>query len=189
MEVLFHFVFELIKIAILSSIYGLLIVVIFKLIALLKPDGWFDRVSKKKLQLWFFSGLIISVGLFIFMFTYFGDHGLGDSSRVPIGHFKVIRQINGVYTYLQNDKGDQLGINNFLVDKDNLYAEIEPEFSAKMGNYVIWNLRTDQWTFLRTRDDYVIAAKQYKYPSPDSFEDFWTFYNSYWNSWRFWTLP
>jgi hypothetical protein len=118
MDVLFHFIFELIKISILGCIYATLTLLTFKIIGHYKPDSWFDKVSKKKLRLWFLSGLVISVGLFFFMFTYFGDHGLGDSAKVPIGHFKVARQINGIDTYLQNSKGDQLGIKNFTFDND-----------------------------------------------------------------------
>jgi hypothetical protein len=90
MEVLFHGIFELIKISILGCIYATLTLVTFIIIGHYKPDSWFDKVSKKKLRLWFLSGLFISVGLFLFMFTYFGDHGLGDSARVPVGHFKVV---------------------------------------------------------------------------------------------------
>ena len=77
--VLFHFIFELIKISILGCIYASLTLVAFKIIGRYKPDSWFAKASRKKLRLWFLSGLIISVGLFGFMFTYWGDHGLGDS--------------------------------------------------------------------------------------------------------------
>ena len=84
--VLFHFIFELVKISILGCIYATLTLVTFKIIGRFKPESWFDIVSRKKLRLWFLSGLIASFGLFGFMFTYWGDHGLGDWARIPIGH-------------------------------------------------------------------------------------------------------
>lgn len=189
MEVLFHFIFELIKISILGCIYATLTLVTFKIIGRYTPDSWFDRISKKKVRLWLLSGLIISVGLFLFMFTYFGDHGLGDSARVPVGHFKVVRQINGSDTFLQNSKGDQLGIRNFTFDHNNLYAEIQTEFNGEQGDYVVWNLQADTWTYYRTKDEYLDAAKQHNYPTPDNFEEFWEFYKRHWHGWRFWLLP
>jgi hypothetical protein len=186
MEVLFHFIFELIKISILGCIYATLTLLTFKIIGHYKPDSWFDRVSKKKLRLWFLSGLVISVGLFFFMFTYFGDHGLGDSAKVPVGHFKVVNQINGTDAYLENSKGDQLGIKKFTFDNENLYAETQGEFN---GDYVIWNLRTDSWTYYKTKDDYLSVAKQKNYPTPESFKDFFEHYKQHWNGWRFFLLP
>jgi hypothetical protein len=188
MEVMFHFIFELIKISILGCIYSTFTLVTFKLIGRYKPDSWFDRVSKKKLRLWILSGLVISVGLFLFMFTYFGDHGLGDSAKVPIGHFKVVRQINGS-AYLQNSKGDQLGITNFNIDCDRLYTETQREFNGEKGDFVVWDLRDDSWTFYRTKDDYLKVAKKNNYPTPETFEDFFTFYKRHWYGWRFWLLP
>jgi len=83
---LFQFIFVLIKISILGCIYATLALVTFKIIGQYKPDSWFYKVSRKKLRLWFLSGLIISVGLFGFMFTYWGDRGLGDWARIPLGH-------------------------------------------------------------------------------------------------------
>lgn len=189
MEVLFHFIFKLINISILGCIYATLTLLIFKIIGHYKPDCWFDRVSKRKLRLWVLSGFFISVGLFLFMFTYFGNHGLGDSARVPVGHFKVVRQINGTDTYLQNSKGDQLGIMNFTFDNKNLYAETQKEFNGKNGDYVIWNLRTDDWIYCKTKDEYLCIAKEKNYPAPESFEDFSEFYKRHWHGWRFWILP
>lgn len=189
MEVLFHFIFELIKISILGSIYATLILVIFKIVGNYNPDSWFDRVLNKKLRLWFLSGFIISVGLFLFMFTYFGDHGLGDSAKVPVGHFQVVNQINGNASYIVNNKGNQLGIKNFTFDGKNLYAETDKEFNGEDGDYVIWDLKSDKWTFYKTQEDYIKFAKQNNYPLPNKFEDFLKFYNRHWNGWRFWLLP
>lgn len=187
MEVLFHGIFELIKISILGCIYATLTLLTFVVIGHFKPDSWFARVSKDKWRLWVNSGLIISVGLFIFMFTYFGDHGLGDSSRVPVGHFKVVKY--GADAYLQNDKGDQLGIINFTFDNNRLYAETQNISYEPKGDYVVWDLRTDEWTFYKTKADYLKAAIANSYPTPDKFDDFYEHYKRHWNGWRFWCLP
>lgn len=189
MEALFHLLFELIKISILASIYATLTLLAFKIIGHFKPHSWFHRASKKELRFWFLSGLFISAGLLFYLFSYFGNHGLGDSARVPVGHFRVVRQINGNDAYLQNSKGDQLGINNFVFDKDYLFAETQKEYNSAEGNYVIWDLKTDDWTFYSTKEDYIKIANQHNYPLPDQFEDFWTFYRRHWSGWRFWVLP
>ena len=102
MEVLIHLVIELAKISILGCIYATLILIIIKIIANNKPNSWFGRLSRKKLRLWCLSGLFISGGLFFFMFTNFGDHGLGDSARIPVGHWRAIQEVNGTQAYLQD---------------------------------------------------------------------------------------
>jgi hypothetical protein len=189
MEVLFHFIFELVKISILSSIYALILLLVCRIISRNKPAGWFCRATKNKLKFWFLTGFIISLGLFIYMFTYFGDHGLGDSAKVPIGHFKVVRQINGADSYIQNSKGDQLGIDFFTFDNNRLYAETPSELNGEKGDYVVWNLQNDSWVFYKTKTDYLLAVEQNNYPHPDQFEDFLYFYRRHWDGWRFWLLP
>src|SRR5690554_2919160 len=101
MEALFHFVFELIKIAILVSVYATLILLTFKLIAKYRRGSWFDRVSRNKLKFWLINGIIIFIGLFVFMLTQYGDQGLGDSARMPSGYVREIRGMNGTQSYMQ----------------------------------------------------------------------------------------
>lgn len=189
MEVLFHAIFELIKISILGSIYATLALIVFKIVAYFKPHSWFNKVSKKKLRFWLSSGFFISFGLVIFMVTYWGDHGLGDNARVPIGHFKTVKQINGDVAYIENKGGEQLGIKNFTFDNDNFYGETQKELNGEKGDYVVWDLRTDEWKFYKTEEEYIEVANHNNYPKPDKFEDFGNFYSRYWNGLRFWLLP
>ena len=187
MEVLFHFIFELIKISILASIYATLVIITIKLIGHFKPSSWFTRVLKNGRRLWINSGLIVSIGLFIYMFTYFGDHGLGDSSKVPVGHFKVVKY--GSYSYLQNNSGEQVGISNFTFDSHRLYAQVHDWYGKQNGKFIIWDLQTDEWTFFKTEENYIEETQNRGYPLPDKFEDFGNHYSRYWNGWRFWLLP
>jgi hypothetical protein len=131
MFVLFHLLFELIKISILICVYATLTVILFKVIGQRKPGTWYQRTSKKGFKLWLISGLIISIGLFMFMFTYWGDHGLGDYSRVPIPHFKALQQIDGSITYIENSNKEQVTIDSFIFDNRNLYAKVTDN-SARM---------------------------------------------------------
>lgn len=44
---------------------------------------------------------IIASTLLLFSFTYYGNHGLGDDSNLPLGYGKVMRAIDGhAYFYL-----------------------------------------------------------------------------------------
>jgi len=211
MEVLFNFIFELFKISILSCFYAILIFGSFKIIGYCKPNCWFDRVSIKKLSFLLYSGIVIYVGLFIFMFTYWGDHGLGDSYSIPIGHHKTINYGGGAY--IDNDKYIQINFNNFIYDANRIYADsievvlgdnqpalmihdtvnfidsIEKVFSGNHHAFMIYNLVNDEVIFYQTKEDYLHVAKLYNYPIPDKFENFMTYYNEYWHGWRLFFLP
>lgn len=189
MEVLFHLFFELIKISILGTIYATLTLIIILVIGNYKSESWFARVSNRKLKSWFLFGFIISIGLFVFMFSYWGDHGLGDSARVPIGHFQAVNQINGVDTYIEVEKYDELEINDFTFDENNLFAEIRQEFSYEKGAYIKWDLITNEWTFYHSKKDFLMEAEEHNYPKPTKFKPFFEHYKRHWHGWRFWLLP
>ncbi|PKL77903.1 MAG: hypothetical protein CVV25_13225 [Ignavibacteriae bacterium HGW-Ignavibacteriae-4] len=150
MESTIHFIFELIKIAILGTVYGSLAFISIVLIGVFEPESWYAMVSKKKFRLWFICGFTISIWLFLFMMTYWGDHGLGDNAKVPVGHFQIVTHSS--VTTIEKGKYDQLAIMNFEFDNDNLYAKIDKEFSHEKREYVVWNLRTDELTFYKNKE-------------------------------------
>jgi hypothetical protein len=192
MEVLFHFVFELFKIAILASIYASLIVVAIVLIGRRKPDSWFGKITENKSRLWFRTGFIISLILFAYMFTYWGDHGLGDSSKIPIGHGKSVEQINGTTTYIRADgyEFETLQIDEFATTKNFLFARKgEGNNEEKSSEYVVWNLKTNKADFLDAYSSLDSFARVRGISEPIRFSDFLTHYKKHWNGWRFWLLP
>lgn len=189
MEALFHLVFMLIKISIQATIYGSLTFIVILIISKLKPESWAARVSKKKFKLWFYNGFIVSVGLLFFAFSYWGNHGLGDHAIVPVGHSQVVEQINSNDTYIEKKGYLQVGINDFAFDKNNLYAKTEKEFNGEKGDYVVWNLKNNDWTFYKTKTDYLAAAEKLNYMKPETFEDFRYHYKQHWHGWRLWFLP
>jgi len=189
MFVLIHFIFELFKISILASIYATILFLVILSLGKLKPDSWFARVSIKTFKLWFQSGLVISIGLFIYTFTYWGNHGLGDSSSLPIGNFKIVHQIDGISTYMVNSKFNQVNIEEFTFDNNNLYAKTSHFFNNQEDDYVVWDLETNKYTFFKTRTDYLLEVKQNNFPNPNEFKEFHLHYKKHWNGWRFWLLP
>jgi hypothetical protein len=73
MSALFHIIVETIRIAILSIVYGYLIWLLVK--------GIF---KSRKLKKRFLIPLLF-IALFLWRFSYWGNEGLGDNGRVPLG--------------------------------------------------------------------------------------------------------
>ena len=193
MEVLFHFIFELIKISILGCIYATLTLLIFKMIGRRKPDSWFARVSTKKLRLWFLSGLIISVGLFFYMFTYYGDHGLGDGPKIPIGQGIVVDNTNWTeYGYIEGIKtSDKIDIEmtKFIVVDNKLIGNLDSWFYDFQNSYFIYDLKTKEISEFKTKAEFDTFTKENKLPTSEGLLTFEENYRKHWGGWRFWLLP
>ena len=101
MEFLFGFIFEFIKIGFLASFYAFIILLVFRRTGKTKLSSWLNKRLKNRIIFWFINGTFISIFLFIQMFTYWGEHGIGDASRIPIGNGKEIEQIDGYWTYIR----------------------------------------------------------------------------------------
>lgn len=178
---LFHFLFELIKIGLLSSLYATTVLAIILLTSKIIPTQKLSELMTKKRKFWILIMRVVYAVLFVFMFTYWGNHGLGDEAILPIGNFKIVVQSDGNYNYIENNKGRQLNIKNFAFDDRNLYAETSDTIK---GDYVCWNLHTNEWKFYNNQ-----AALNNKSQKLVLLQAFGTYYNSYWNGWRFWLLP
>ncbi|QZK89821.1 hypothetical protein K5V07_04695 [Flavobacterium sp. CHNK8] len=187
---LFHLVFELLKISILSCIYASLILVVFKIIANHNPNSWFDKVSKKKFKLWFLSGLYISIFLFFFMFSHFGDHGLGDSARIPIGHGKAIQEVDGMQAYIQ-DEGpiNMIEIDSFKITADFVYGYISKGNENYEGSYFVYDLANNSVETFEKESDFINLLKTHDLDENTDYKDFNYYYGQHWNGWRFWLLP
>ena len=189
MEVLFHFIFELIKISILGCIYATLTLLSFKFIGHFKPNTWFYRASRKKLRLWFLSGLFISIGLFFFMFTYYGEHGLGDSARVPVGHWRAIQQVNGTQAYIQ-DEGPvaMIEIDDFIVTDNYIYGLTGDMNENYDGDYFVYDLVENNVTTFKSKIEFTDFLKEKNLEINPDYKNFGYYYGKYWGGWRFWVL-
>ncbi len=185
MEALFHLVFELIKILFLTSVYSALLLLLFRIVAYYKPQSWFDKTSKKKSVFWLRSGIIIWFSLFIFMFTHWGNHGLGDSARIPLNYGKSVVEINSSIAFVELDDFEQIGISSFMYNEAFLYAKTE-ELEEK---YAVLNLQNDKIVYFESKEAYLFKAEKEHYPHPSEFRDFSEQYKTYWQGWRFLLLP
>ena len=187
MEVLFHFVFELIKIAILSSIYALVILFLLKGISRYKTKKFFDKIISNNVLFWFISGVIISILQFFWMFSYSGSHGLGDYARIPLGHNKEVQQMNGDWTFI-SPKGyeyEKFRIYSFAL-KGNYFVG---QKTMEAEKYYIWNLRSNEIESINSKEEYRVQANELNLPEISEFKKFYEMYNKYWGGWRFWLLP
>ncbi|MEZ5148024.1 MAG: hypothetical protein R2759_13430 [Bacteroidales bacterium] len=185
-----HFILEIIKISLLGSLYALVLLLLFKVIGYFQKESWFYSVTENNTRFWFSTGAVISFALFVFMFTHWGNHGLGDSARLPLRNGQSIKQSDGVWTTFTTKTYYQIRIYEFAADENYIYAHIDRSPTAKLpGKYVIWNLETDHLTFFKSEDEYTDFAKVDNLPLPNEFKEFDFHYDLYWGGWRFWLLP
>lgn len=190
MEVLFHGIFSLIKLAILSSIYAALILMIFRKVGRFNEGSWADRISKRKLKFWFFSGAIISTLLVVFANTHWGSHGLGDSARIPLKHGKSVNEINGTHAYIRDIgyKYEDLLVEKFAITTDYMVGRTQASTIDFPEPYFFWQLKTNKVRYFKNREEYEKFAMANNLPLSNEFREFRDHYSSFWHGWRFWTL-
>lgn len=191
MEALFHFITQIVKIVILSALYATLVLVVFLLVGKLNPSSYFSRKLSNKKKKWWVSGLFISIGLTIFSFTYWGDHGLGDSARIPIGHFKEVSEINGTQSYIEpgDYKYGVLMLHSFSKSNSHLVGKTEISPVDNPKTFFSWDLAADEVVFFDSEKEYNSFASEYKLPEISEFKSFGENYQDYWGGLKFWLLP
>jgi len=184
MEVLFHLVFIIIKVAILSCLYGLLFLLIIRLIK--------KRLNLSSIKTWMILSASSFVLLFVFMNTYWGNHGLGDGPKIPIGNGIIVDNINWTeYGYIKglktNDNID-IEMTQFKVIDDKLIGNLNSSFYDFENSFFVYDLDTKKLIEFKTKnefDDYLVKNEL------GTSSDLLTFrenYNNHWNGWRFWLL-
>jgi hypothetical protein len=185
MEVLFHFVFQLVKISIIASVYATILLLLFKQLKKSTPQSWSQKVTADKNKFWFGSWSFIIIILFIWMFTYWGNHGLGDTARIPIGYDREIKQINGEYAFISPNgyEIEMFSIESYAVKNNYCTGK------AKKNLYYIWNLETNDVETVESLVKYKEHTNKLQLPNSGKFIDFQNGYQRFWGGWRFWLLP
>jgi len=193
MEVLFHFIFQLIKIGILASIYSFILTGILLIVGKFKPNEFLKRVKSEKKKYWFSFGFLISIGLFIFSFTYWGNHGLGDGPMIPIGHWETIENTNWTeYGYLKGQKtsdGIDIETTKFKVVNDKLCGNLKSWFYDFENSYFVLDLKTDEMTEFKTESEFNKYVENNKLPNSNELLSFKQNYRNHWSGIRFLLLP
>ncbi|RBQ04588.1 hypothetical protein [Pedobacter miscanthi] len=185
---LIHFIFELFKILIQSAIYSSIIFFGINSLVKPKPGSFLYFFRNKKMLTWVSSWGIISFGLFFFMFSYYGDHGLGDSARIPIGHHREISQTD-IMSHIEPKNKGVIYINEFSITDDYVYGTLEKYNLDLNQNYFVYDLKlnTVQLFDQAIPFNYFLTSKNVSQES--AYQTFNYHYNQYWNGWRFWLLP
>jgi len=193
MEVLFHFIFQLFKIGILALVYAFFLVGILLILGKIRPTYFLNKVKTEKKKYWFRLGFLISIGLFIFSCTYWGNHGLGDSAKIPIGHWETIGNINWTeYGYLKGQKtsdGFDIETTRFKVTNDKLSGNLDSWFYNFENSFFVLDLKTDEIIEFKTEPEFNKYAENNKLPKSNELLSFKQNYNNHWGGFRFFLLP
>lgn len=176
MFTLFHFAFELFKIAVLTAVYSLLIYSVY--FAFREIEG---KRKFIKLRYWLIYACVYSI-LTIYSFTYFGNHGFGDESYLPVGNYQAMYATDGYAFFTFKDTSRTISVDSFLVKNDSICM-------ASANTYYVYNLRSDTMTKFEDKNMYERYALDHSLPLINRFKKFYELYNDYWNGWRFWVLP
>ena len=184
MEYLFGFVCTLVKIAILASIYATVARWLARLADARQLDNALVRASRNRRPFWRRSFAVAYAALFLFSCTYWGDHGLGDYARLPIGHGETVEEINGMTAYF-----DSLSLPSGA-PKLTTFQEANGILCglASDGTFFTYDLSTDQQRLFADGQEYTDYAQQHELPAISEFLSFEQQYNRYWGGWRFWLL-
>jgi hypothetical protein len=127
------------------------------------------------------------------MCTPYGDHGLGDSARIPVGWSNGLSNVDwGNIATLEDvymrDKS-QVQTTVFLVKDNYICGNLQSDFYLYNKTYFVYNTDSEVFKEFRTEDDYAYYAKKNKLPLTSEFKTFEQNYHDYWSGWRFFLLP
>lgn len=171
-----HFIFELFKIAILSIIYSVLLGVVH--LVFLTAKGIKPVFNKRTFNRLF---KIVYASLFVFSFTYYGNHGLGDEANIPLGYGETM-QAGDLLPYFYPKGKNQVAVKNYLVRREKLCATTD-------SGVLVYNLNTKQLKDFNSDEQYNAYAEDHDLPLTSQFLGFEQQYHDYWSGWRFWVLP
>ncbi len=176
MFTLFHFCFELFKIAVLAGIYTFMIY-ISKLI--LTEMHRQSRASNFKLWRIYFT---IAGLLLVYSFTYYGNHGLGDEYYIPLGYGETMNQVDMSAYFEPRGAKEPIDVNAFEVKDNNLCMTSD-------NQVYVYQLKAHALIKFDSSKLYDSYALIHNLPVVKEFKTFWWQYNAYWSGWRFWVLP
>lgn len=177
MAALLHFLFVVIKSFVLALIYTP--VIWFLWVLILKAQKKYTGFRWSKI---FTLYVIVSLSLVVFSFTYYGNHGLGDDSRIPLGHGEAIEQGDQFAYFTPKGTNKQVHVKTFVLKGDNLCMSVD-------SGYKVYNLKTRGVVNFSEGQMYDAFAFSYGLPLSLQLQSFKSQYDEYWNGWRFWLLP
>ncbi|WP_299676336.1 hypothetical protein [uncultured Tenacibaculum sp.] len=183
MEVLIHFVFQLFKIGLLSVFYVFVFVQLQKRFNKNKPK---IKIGTLKIVGYY---LIAYVLLFVYSFTYWGNHGLGDGPRIPIGHWKVVENVNWQDSGYVDTKNGQLEMEKFLVKEGKLFGKYDNSFATNSHEFFILDLDSEELLEFESEKAYNLYVNSKDFPDSSELLNYHKNYMNRWGGIRFFLLP
>ena len=188
MEYLFGFVCTLIKIALQASVYAWVVYWLAHWAdTRLALDSALGRASRNRKKFWRRSFAASYGALFLFSCTYWGDHGLGDHARLPIGHGEAIEELNGIETYFEASPRLQVATDQPFIDRFQVAGDVLCG-QASDKSFFTYNLATKEQQHFADSSEYDAYARPRGLAPIGEFQSFWKQYGRYWGGWRFWLL-
>ncbi|MGH1363687.1 MAG: hypothetical protein ACRBF0_09030 [Calditrichia bacterium] len=188
-----HFLFTLFKIALLASVYSLLLWAFFKRIGKSKPESWFHRTTINKRSFLIEAGVSISIVLLAWLFSYWGDHGWGDHFRIPIGNGLAVEGIDlaeyGYIKNLQTSKDKDIEMTMFKVHNNVLVGNLDSHFYSYRNQYFIYDMSKKVMLEFSNQAELDNYTSRNDLPDSSELLTFNTNYHQHWNGWRFLLLP
>jgi len=187
MEYLFGLIFTILKVLVQASAYATLMLTLARMYSRFSPNSTVAKFVAESRRFWRLSGFVALLVLCFIANTPWGDHGLGDYARIPLGNGEIIEEINGTEAYFQaeiplNLSTDQPFIDSFAVANDVLCGKATDE------SFFTYDLVTKQQQIFADSQEYTAYASKHALPAIINFESFNKHYHDYWGGWRFWLL-
>jgi heme/copper-type cytochrome/quinol oxidase subunit 2 len=159
---------------ILSTIYSTVFLLVLLLLSKTGSSVWVRRQMGRKFRFWICTHFIISIALFVYSFSYWQDTGLGDHSRIPIGHGQDIQNEDFAYTYFYPDpkkntpnNNEDLPIEKYKIVNDFLCAEISHQnTNSPAFTFIAYNLQNRSFEKFNSKPEYVTYALAQKWLLP-----------------------
>jgi hypothetical protein len=130
---------------------------------------------------------------FLVYVPYYGDHGLGDGPKIPIGHGIVVDNTNWTeYGYIRGIKtSDKIDIEmtKFIVVDNMLIGNLDSWFYDFENSYFVYDLKAKVIREFKTKAEFDSFVRENKLPTLEDFLTFEENYRKHWSGWRFWLLP
>lgn len=187
MFALFHLIAVCMKITLLSTFYT-------SLVLLITTKGNFKLVLSQvkkivKMKQFPIAYPVIWLLLFVYSFTYYGDHGLGDSAKIPIGHGKIVSSVDHTTTSIRCNN-QYIILHQFYTKEDFLYAQtLRSPFSKEINGYLIWDLKVDKYRTFDTEKEFKNFIKEKPQLVNGEFLSFHDAYYLRWGGLRALLLP
>jgi len=119
------------------------------------------------------------------MLSHYGDHGLGDSARIPLHHDNSIQQID-ITSYI----GYTI-IDSFHFTDDFVFGVTHSDTFTKIKQslYFAYNLQNNHTSQFKSKAEFHTFLLQNNLDTSADLKDFDYHYNKYWRGWRFFLLP